>query len=189
MQTMEERVTRLETTLLSRQLLKFKLEKEAFAPQKSEVDSIGWDVRTPIAFSLLPLELKRVPIGIYWEPPEGFHAIMKERSGLANRGVEIHGGVIDSSYRGEWMVVMRNSSDSLPQTFAPGDKIAQFIVLRESLAEVLVVPELGQTARGAGGFGSTDRIARGVYRIEDEDSILHIDSARRRQASEMDSMI
>ena len=64
------------------------------------------------------------------------------------------GGVIDADYRGEVRVMMRNDN-SYPVTYLPGARVAQLIVERIYLVQLLEVKELPQTQRGAGGFGST----------------------------------
>ena len=65
-------------------------------------------------------------------------------------------GVIDSDYRGEVSVVLRNAG-SQPFTVNPGDRIAQMLIVPVLLPQVQEVQELSQTQRGAGGFGSTGR--------------------------------
>ena len=65
-------------------------------------------------------------------------------------------GVIDSDYRGEIKVGLSNLSDS-SYTIAPGDRIAQLSVLPIVRAEIELVDQLGETGRGAGGFGSTGK--------------------------------
>src|SRR5690606_5622127 len=59
--------------------------------------------------------------------PPGYYCQIVGRSGLGSRGVVVHGGVIDSSYRGEWLVILSSLGDTF--TVTPGDRIAQFVVL------------------------------------------------------------
>lgn len=92
-------------------------------------------------------------------PSPQYVALVFARSGL---GIK-HGiapancvGVIDSDYRGEIMVGLQNSGDS-DYTVSPGDRIAQLAVMPVVQAEVAMVEDLDETARGAGGFGSTGK--------------------------------
>ncbi len=97
-----------------------------------------------------------IPIGIGVEIPPGYFGLIKDRSSVALRGLETAAGVIDSDYRGELKVVMHNVSEH-PQVVEPGERIAQMIVVAHAAWEVSEVEELGSTARGEGGFGSTGR--------------------------------
>ena len=87
----------------------------------------------------------------------GYAAFIYARSGLATK----HGiapancvGVIDSDYRGEIIVGLRNMS-KVPFVVRHGDRIAQMVVAKCSLPEIVSCDSLCQTERGAGGFGST----------------------------------
>lgn len=99
-----------------------------------------------------------IPTGVFTEFKPGFVCIIKEKSGLALKGLEVHGGVIDADYRDEWKAICRFSGKG---TFVlnPGDKVAQFMIVslpRPRLsAEEGAVIELSNQAR-QGGFGSTD---------------------------------
>lgn len=100
----------------------------------------------------------KIPTGISIELPEpDWVALVFPRSGLASKhGISLSNavGVIDSDYRGEIICLMRNDSDTSFQV-QPGDRIAQlafFPIYRVSWEEA---PELDDTARGAGGMGST----------------------------------
>lgn len=98
-----------------------------------------------------------VPTGISLQIPEGFEAQVRPRSGLALRhGVTVLNapGTIDSDYRGEIKALLVNLGDA-PFTVTRGMRIAQLVlapVTRAALAEVSLI---GETERGAGGFGST----------------------------------
>ncbi len=101
---------------------------------------------------------KVIPTGIAIALPSAdYVALVFARSGL---GIK-HGiapancvGVIDSDYRGEIMVGLQNSGES-DYTVQPGDRIAQLMLTPVVQAELELVDELDDTARGAGGFGST----------------------------------
>ena len=107
-----------------------------------------------------PRALVSIPTGIAIALPSAeYVALVFARSGL---GIK-HGvapancvGVIDSDYRGEIMVGLHNAGES-DYTVQPGDRIAQLMVVPVVQAQVQMVEELDDTARGAGGFGSTGR--------------------------------
>ena len=107
-----------------------------------------------------PGELVRIPTGIAIALPSAdYVALVFARSGL---GIK-HGvapancvGVIDSDYRGEIMVGLQNSGES-DYTVQPSDRIAQLMITPVVQATLEMVDELDDTARGAGGFGSTGK--------------------------------
>jgi len=95
--------------------------------------------------------------GISVEIPEGYCGLIFARSGLASkRGLAPANkvGVVDSDYRGEFMVALHNHSD-LPATVEGGERVAQLVITPYLKAEFEEVDELSSTARGEGGFGST----------------------------------
>jgi dUTP pyrophosphatase len=95
-----------------------------------------------------------VPTGVALEFPSTHGALVEDRSGLAVRGVTTLAGVIDPGYRGELKVVMTNLSTA-PVEIKIGDRIAQLRIVQRIEAAFEEVDEHGETARGAGGFGST----------------------------------
>ena len=115
---------------------------------------------TDAPVELPPRQIVSLPTGIAIALPSAeYVALVFARSGL---GIK-HGvapancvGVIDSDYRGEIMVGLHNAGES-DYTVQPGDRIAQLMVVPVVQAQVQMVEELDDTARGAGGFGSTGR--------------------------------
>ena len=98
-----------------------------------------------------------IPTGLALEVPKGYAGLIYARSSLGTkRGLAPANkvGVIDSDYRGEILVGLQNSGDS-DYTIQPGDRIAQLMLTPVIQASVTLVDELDDTARGAGGFGST----------------------------------
>jgi dUTP pyrophosphatase len=98
-----------------------------------------------------------VPTGLAIALPAGFEAQVRPRSGLAAKnGVTVLNspGTIDADYRGEIKVILINHG-SEPFTIERGMRIAQMVVARHSTVQWDVVETLDETARGAGGFGST----------------------------------
>ena len=112
------------------------------------------------AIEIPPGEIRMVPIGIAIAVPEGYEAQVRPRSGLASRfGVTLPNapGTIDADYRGEVKVPLINHGRGVFVVEA-GMRVAQMIVApvaRVRVEEVEDLSELGDTARGAGGFGST----------------------------------
>ena len=110
-------------------------------------------------FVLHPGERALVPTGIALEIPPGYEAQVRPRSGLALRhGIALVNspGTIDADYRGEVGVILINLGTD-PFSIADGERIAQMVFARCERAEFIEVEELGDTARGAGGFGHTGR--------------------------------
>ncbi len=107
--------------------------------------------------TLQPNETRMISIGIAAELPVGYAGLIFARSGLASkRGLAPANkvGVVDSDYRGEWFVPMRNHSDT-PQTIEPGERIAQLVITPYLTAKFIESEDLSETVRGLGGFGST----------------------------------
>lgn len=107
--------------------------------------------------TLKPGERALVPTGIFMEVPDGYEAQVRARSGLAiKNGIGLVNGIgtIDSDYRGELKVPLINfgQEDFVIHT---GDRIAQVVIASVIQAEFELTEELGETKRGAGGFGHT----------------------------------
>ncbi len=106
---------------------------------------------------LAPLGRAIVPTGLQIALPPGFEAQVRPRSGLAAKnGVTVANapGTIDADYRGEVGVILVNLSTE-PFTITRGMRIAQMVIARHEQARWREVEVLAETARGAGGFGST----------------------------------
>ncbi|MED5369865.1 MAG: dUTP diphosphatase [Myxococcota bacterium] len=122
--------------------------------------SAGMDLRAALGEELVlqPLQRVAVPTGLRIELPHGYEGQVRARSGLAyKKGLAVINGpgTIDWDYRGELKVLLTNL-DPEPQTIAPGERIAQLVVVPVVQAEVVEVAEITSTTeRGAGGFGST----------------------------------
>ncbi|MBP9190640.1 MAG: dUTP diphosphatase [Chitinophagales bacterium] len=130
-------------------------------PAYATANSAGMDLRanieTPI--TLLSLERKLIPTGIFIELPNGYEAQVRPRSGLAiNSGITMLNspGTIDSDYRGEIKVIAINLSAS-PFEIQNGDKIAQLVIAKHETVEWISVEILNETTRSEGGFGHTGK--------------------------------
>ena len=107
--------------------------------------------------TLLPMERKLIPTGIYVEIPEGYEGQVRARSGLAiKKGIGLVNGIgtIDSDYRGELRVPLINWGGE-PFEIQDGDRIAQLVIAKYERVQVEPVQELSDTDRGEGGFGHT----------------------------------
>lgn len=125
---------------------------------------VEWDVDsakfiTKPGIKLYPNQAITINTGFCTEIPEGYFAPVFCRSGM---GIKKHlrlsnsVGIIDSSYRGEWMVALHNDGDK-PQIINHGDRIAQFAILPVLNVNLIETDSLEETERGTGGFGSTGK--------------------------------
>jgi len=130
-------------------------------PQYETAHAAGMDLRAFIESEVVikPLQRILIPTGLYMELPVGYEAQIRPRSGLAYKhGISIVNapGTIDADYRGELKVLLINLSD-VDFVVKDGDRIAQMVVARHETVRWNVVEELGETARGAGGYGHTGK--------------------------------
>ncbi|MBN8528616.1 MAG: dUTP diphosphatase [Caulobacterales bacterium] len=132
-------------------------------PAYETAGSAGMDLRAAVAedaaVTLAPGARALIPTGLKIALEPGFEAQVRPRSGLALK----HGitclntpGTIDSDYRGEVGVILVNLGQE-PFVIRRGERIAQMVVARHEQARIAEVETLDETARGAGGFGSTGR--------------------------------
>jgi dUTP pyrophosphatase len=134
-----------------------KLHEKAQLPVRGSADAAGADLCCIEAFTLAPGERKAVPTGIAVEIQPGWYGRVAPRSGLAARhGFDTLAGVVDADYRGELLVLLVNLGDASVSIDA-GERIAQFIIERAAQCQYEWTEDLSDTARGAGGFGSTGR--------------------------------
>jgi len=138
------------------EVLRFKqLDDRATLPTRGSVLSAGLDISSIEDLVIGPRERALARTGLAMAIPHGFYGRVAPRSGLAaKQGLDVLAGVIDSDYRGELCCVLYNTSDtaiSLPA----GSKICQLIIEKIITPKAVWTNELDETARGAGGFGST----------------------------------
>lgn len=126
-------------------------------PAYATAHAAGMDVVAAEDLTLAPGARHAVATGFAIAIPEGYEVQVRPRSGLALK----HGitclntpGTIDADYRGEVKVILANLGSD-PFAIARGDRIAQLVPAAVTLAAFAEVDELDETARGAGGFGST----------------------------------
>jgi len=127
-------------------------------PERATPHAAGYDVRSAEgSVTLEPGEIRLVGTGLLMELPEGVECQVRPRSGLAlKHGITLPNspGTIDPDYRGELRVIMQNLG-ARPVTLDRGERIAQLVFARFETPEVVLADQLSETARGAGGFGST----------------------------------
>lgn len=121
--------------------------------------SAGMDLRANIDSPIVlePMQRALIPTGLYIALPAGYEAQVRPRSGLAiKKGVTVLNspGTVDADYRGEICVILVNLSNEA-FSVTDGERIAQMVIARHETVEWLSVDELGDTERGAGGFGHT----------------------------------
>ena len=137
-------------------VLRFKqLDDRAILPTRGSSFSAGLDICSIEDLVIGPRERAVARTGLAMAIPHGFYGRVAPRSGLAvKQGLDVLAGVIDSDYRGELCCVLYNTSDtaiSLPA----GSKICQLIIEKIITPTAAWAQDLDETARGAGGFGST----------------------------------
>jgi dUTP diphosphatase len=128
-------------------------------PHYATAGSAGLDLLAAVdqEIVLAPGQRMAVPTGIAIELPHGVEAQVRPRSGLAlNHGITCLNspGTIDSDYRGEIKAILINHGQE-PFRISRGHKIAQMVIARHEQAELVELEALSDSARGAGGFGST----------------------------------
>ena len=138
-----------------------KLKEKAVLPTYGSLEAAGADLYACLDETLViaPGESVFVPTGLAMEIPRGFAGLIYARSGLAcKRGLAPANkvGVVDSDYRGEFMVVLHNHG-SATQEIAHGERIAQLVITPVFTPGFEEVSELTDTDRSAGGFGSTGK--------------------------------
>ncbi len=118
----------------------------------------GADLAIAEDLELAPLQRALVGTGVAVAIPEGYAGFVHPRSGLAHRvGLSLVNapGTIDAGYRGEVKVNLVNLDPTTPLTLRRGDRVAQLVVQPVVRARFVPVEQLPESARGAGGHGST----------------------------------
>ena len=138
-------------------VLRFKqLDSRAVLPARGSPLAAGLDLCSIEDIEIQPKQRILARTGLAVAIPPGFYGRVAPRSGLAvKQGLDVLAGVIDSDYRGELCCVLYNTGDEAIQLIA-GSKICQLLVEQIITPEAAWASDLDHTARGAGGFGSTD---------------------------------
>lgn len=124
-------------------------------PQRGSALAAGLDVCSIEDVEIGPKQRVMAKTGLAVAIPPGFYGRIAPRSGLAAKnGLDVLAGVIDSDYRGEICCLLYNTSDEVIK-LAAGSKICQLIIEQIITPDAAWATDLDETARGAGGFGST----------------------------------
>ena len=138
-----------------------KLNERAILPTYGSALAAGADLYACLEQEVViqPGESAFIPTGLSMEIPEGYAGLIYARSGLAcKRGLAPANkvGVIDSDYRGEFIVVLHNHGNQM-QTVAHGERIAQLLITPVLTVNFVETDSLSETNRAGGGFGSTGK--------------------------------
>jgi len=142
------------------ELLVRRVRPDATIPTRTHAGDAGFDLYAVEAMNLEPGARAHVATGIAIALPPGHAGLVLPRSGTALRhGISLVNapGLIDEGYRGELKVLLLNTDRQESFTVAPGDRIAQLVIIAPALPAVVEVEDLGATDRGEGGFGSSGR--------------------------------
>ena len=124
-------------------------------PVRGSALAAGLDICSIEDIDIQPKQRALARTGLAVAIPPGFYGRVAPRSGLAvKQGLDVLAGVIDSDYRGELCCALYNTGDE-PIRLPAGTKICQLIVEQIITPEAAWAADLDETARGAGGFGST----------------------------------
>lgn len=138
-----------------------RINPNAKLPERQTAGSVGYDIAACIDEDIIiaPGDTQKIGSGIAIELEQGYAAFIYARSGLGiGHGITPANcvGVIDSDYRGEIIVGLRNAS-SVPFTVRNGERIAQMVIAECHLPIIIERESLDVTKRGSGAFGSTDK--------------------------------
>ena len=138
-----------------------KLRPNAIMPTYGSAEAAGADLyaclNAPV--TIAPGQTAFIPTGLSMELPQGTAGLIYARSGLAcKRGLAPANkvGVIDSDYRGEFIVALHNHGQQ-PQTVESGERVAQLVITPVLTPGFAETDDLDDTDRGSGGFGSTGK--------------------------------
>ena len=132
-------------------------------PQYASGGAAGMDVRANAPVCLQPKETKLIQTGLYVAIPHGYEIQVRPRSGVSLRTklrIANAPGTIDSDYRGEVCIIAENTHSTLEMHICVGERIAQLVLCKVPQITWKIVNskgELGETARGSGGFGSSGK--------------------------------
>jgi dUTP pyrophosphatase len=138
------------------QLLIKKLEQDAKLPVRAHKEDAGADIFSYGEQTVMAGETKKLRTGISFAIPEGYAFLIWDKSSIGSAGIKTLGGVFDAGYRGEVLIIVHNLTKT-SVTFAHGQKIAQVLIQKVELPEIVEVDSLDDTLRGANGFGSTGK--------------------------------
>ncbi|MDP6857067.1 MAG: dUTP diphosphatase [Candidatus Thalassarchaeaceae archaeon] len=138
-----------------------RLHPDAKPPMKGSASAAGWDLRTVETCEIKKGESTKVPTGLAVAIPIGYEGQVRARSSLGAKGIILPNGIgtIDADYRGQIHVLMTWIGEGDSTIIEAGERVAQMVISPIPVVNFVEVDEnqLGETERGAGGFGSTGR--------------------------------
>ena len=134
-----------------------KINPEAKLPNYAHPGDAGLDLFSCEETEITPKTRKLISTGLSIAFPEGYVGLLWDKSGIAYKnGIKVMAGVIEHTYRGEYKVLLYNTSEEIYK-IEKGQKICQLLIQPIATVEVKEVTELSETVRGNGGFGSTGK--------------------------------
>ena len=142
--------------LAAKQVVECRVDNAAYLPKRANPTDAGADLRSTEKLEIYPGETKVVDTGVAVKIPQGYGGFVFNRSGQGKNGIIVLNGVgvIDSDYRGNIKIALKNISENR-YTIDIGDRIAQLVILPVILCDF--VDSWNDTERGTGGFGSTGK--------------------------------
>ena len=132
-----------------------KLNPTAILPTRAHHDDAGLDLYSVEEIKIAPGERVAIATGLAFAVPSGYVGLVWDKSGVAlNLGLTCLAGVLDAQYRGELKIVVLNVGSEIVE-IKSGQKVAQLLIQKIELPEVVEVDDLTVTDRADGGFGST----------------------------------
>lgn len=143
----------------------FKLNPEAIIPTRNLVTDAGIDIYSVVDMFIPVHDNRIVTTGVAINIPDGYVGKIEDRSSMGKKGLRVGGGVIDTGYSGSLDVMIHNLSFDTDHNFhglagyhvRKGDKIAQMLIIKVELPEIVEVNELWKSERGNKSFGSSGR--------------------------------
>lgn len=134
--------------------IKYKLLENGVAPEFKRQGDVCLDCHSAITTEVRSGERELIPLGFALELPELYEAVIRPRSGLSSKGIDVAIGTVDTNYRGEVKAcVINNSEETFRINF--GDRICQLAIRSIPEIKMAQVEELTETIRGDKGFGSS----------------------------------
>jgi dUTP pyrophosphatase len=130
-----------------------RLTLSAKIPTRAHESDAGLDLYADDYYLLAPGDMAEIKTGIAMEIPEGYAGLAWDKSGLAKRGLKTLAGVVDSGYRGEIIVIVKNLGSEI-FNIEQGQKVAQLLIQKVEFLKIKEAP-LRASARGEKGFGSS----------------------------------
>lgn len=131
-----------------------KLNEKAKLPKKHNINDAAYDLHSIEDKTLAAGSTAIIHTGISMEIPKGYYGQIQSRSSIASKGIFVTGGVIDSGYRGEIMIISNNFS-SRDYRIKKGERVAQIVFHKVEHFNILEVEILDEENDRGGGFGSS----------------------------------